>query len=409
MKKILYFLVLIVVIIASGLFITTQQSFKNLLVDSRQFLAGVFFVDSITEEEIKESFSEAQESADTKVRILIAAGHDETSPGTRYRNLKEVDLTALVAEQLYDLLSNRSEFETFLLRDSNGYTTEFKKHFEENKDKTLEYREAQKKIMDELIKNGQIIREQPYTRNSARSDVATRLYGVNTWANENDIDIVIHIHFNHYRDTKLNQRGEYSGLSIYVPESQYSNAKTSLSVTRSVYDQLTVFFAPSDLPLESSGIIEDQDLISIGSFNTLDSVSMLIEYGYIYEGQFTEPEVRDVAMRELAQQTYNGIMNYFNNKETSKDIIASLPFQWNRDLYVGTKYSADTYALQLFLTSQGLYPPKDKTKNDCPISGYFGNCTQASVKQFQKDNNIEPASGRFGILTRTKADELYTQ
>lgn len=263
--------------------------------------------------------------------------------------------------------------------------------------------------MDELVKNGQVTREQPYARNSARSDVATRLYGVNTWANENDIDIIIHIHFNHYRGTKLDQRGKYSGLSIYIPESQYSNANASRPVAQAVYDQLTMFFASSDLPLESDGIIEDQDLISIGSFNTLNSVSMLIEYGYIYEGQFTELEVRDTAVKELAQQTYNGIMNYFNGKEASKDIIASLPFQWNRNLYVGTKYSADTYALQLFLTSQNLYPPESKTKNDCPISGYFGNCTQASVKQFQKENNIEPASGWFGMLTRTKAEKLYAQ
>lgn len=46
--------------------------------------------------------------------------------------------------------------------------------------------------------------------------------------------------------------------------------------------------------------------------------------------------------------------------------------------------SKDILSLQMALYQEGLYPPADKTFDDCPINGLFGNCVFESVKNFQE-------------------------
>ena len=114
---------------------------------------------------------------------------------------------------------------------------------------------------------------------------------------------------------------------------------------------------------------------------------------------------RKIVLQEMASQTYFGIKKYFN-EIVEDDEIFVLPHRWDYDLKYGMQSSVDIFALQMFLNQQGFYPPKWSNLSNCPISGYFGSCTLKSVKEFQKNNNIEPANGLVGPLTREKLNEI---
>ena len=53
--------------------------------------------------------------------------------------------------------------------------------------------------------------------NSASKEASVRLYGITKWANENKIDLMMHIHFNDDANHSKNIAGKYSGFALYIP------------------------------------------------------------------------------------------------------------------------------------------------------------------------------------------------
>lgn len=381
---------------------------------SRNQTASVFFEDSVTELSLKDKYRAATRSNDKKVRILIVPGHDKESWGTQFNGLKELDLNLEVADKLYKLLSQEKNFDVRLSQTVSGYSPVFSSYFENNREGILKFIGDQKGLMEHYISAGKITRSVGVVHNNAATETAIKLYGINKWANENKMDVVIHIHFNDYPGRKMTQPGKYSGFAIYVPDSQYSNAKGSKSIAEAIHERLSTFYAQSNLPIEDGGeddedVIEDQELIALGSNNTLDGAGILIEYGYIYEPTFTEAKLRSLMLSDLAQQTYLGIMDFFKNTSVQKTKVESvlIPHEWHEDLEKGDEANPDVARLQAALMLEGVYPPPGKEKNDCGITGYFGPCTELSVKAFQEKHGIEPAQGFVGELTRRKLNEIY--
>lgn len=72
---------------------------------------------------------------------------------------------------------------------------------------------------------------------------------------------------------------------------------------------------------------------------------------------------------------------------------------FDADLRYGSS-GAEVFELQEFLTAQGVYTG--------PITGNFYSLTLAAVKAFQSKENVSPASGFFGPLTRAKANTLLS-
>lgn len=74
---------------------------------------------------------------------------------------------------------------------------------------------------------------------------------------------------------------------------------------------------------------------------------------------------------------------------------------FNVNLNTGSALKTEVVKLQNFLIGSGYLGAGYNT-------GVYGSLTQKAVADFQKANNITPASGYFGPLTRTVANSLYS-
>ncbi len=257
----------------------------------------------------------ARNPSEVPVRVLIVAGHEPTFGGTEYRNLKERDMTVQLSENLKKLLEKNRHYQVFVTRDASGWTETFSKYFA-TLDTISKWRTASVVDFSRLVEIGDIVKTHATVKhNKAPGNVALRLYGINKWANENDIDVVLHLHFNDNPRANTSKPGKYSGVSVYVPATQYGNSTVTKAVAEDVFERLTSYTTVSNLPVEAAGIISEPDLIAIGAHNTADAASLLIEYGYIYEAQFQNKETRDVALRDLALQTYLGLQDFFKEAD----------------------------------------------------------------------------------------------
>ena len=369
--------------------------------------ASVFFTESVTVEGLKAKHDKVTRGGG-KIKILIVPGHDNDSFGTTFNGVREADMTVFLGEELFRLFSLASEYEPVLVRDRSGYTPAFKDYFARDAASIRVFALGKKKIMYDLEKTGQVHRAESVVRGAALSEVVFRLYAINKWANENRVDIVLHLHFNDYPGRIPHRSGRYEGFSFYIPDSQYSNARASRAVAESLLLQLATFYSESNLPFENGGIVPDQELIAIGAYNTLDPASVLIEYGYIYETRFQDASIRAAFMKELALQTYIGVNRFFGKFEEAfrRYPTSFLPHEWRVPLAEGQYRNPSVLSLQAALFLEGVYPPGGD-KRACPITGSFGPCTRRAVAMFQQKYGIAPVTGHAGAATLAKLNERY--
>lgn len=278
--------------------------------DMRRAVAGVFFVDSITVGELKEAYAKALRG-EGKVKVLIVPGHDNKSWGTEYNGVREADLTVAAGEALAAQFAKNSAYDATLLRDKNGYLPAFETYFTEHKDVVSTEVVAKKKIMKDLLAAGSVERLDGVKHNKAALGVALRLYAINQWANENGFQLILHLHFNDFGGRTPRTTGKYTGFALYVPDGQYSNAKASYAVAEALFAEFSPLFQKSNLPKENAGIVPDQSLIAVGAYNTLNAVSVLIEYAYIYEAPLRTQAGRKEAIERYADTTFRGVERFF--------------------------------------------------------------------------------------------------
>lgn len=278
-------------------------------------LASLFFVQSIAVTDLHYKYSLAKEGGE-KVKILLVPGHEPSYGGTEFKGAKERDMAVDLAAKLSELLKNDDHFSVLVARDKTSWIPDLQTFFDTHETDIAEFTQSKKIEMASLMAAGKV---QAVTdgvvHNSVSKEVWTHLFGVNKWANDNQIDIVLHIHFNDNPRKIVSKAGAYKGFAIYVPEAQYSNATTTHAVAERLFSRLGTNFPVSTMPKEAGGIVEDQDLIAIGNANTVDGVSMLVEYGYIYENRFSTAAKRTATIDSLAQQTYLGIEDFFAEKQ----------------------------------------------------------------------------------------------
>ena len=112
----------------------------------------------------------------------------------------------------------------------------------------------------------------------------------------------------------------------------------------------------------------------------------------------------------MAFQTYLGLQDFFGidgDASFAYDTLM-LPFSWQKDLDKNSNNKKDILALQSALVLEGLYPPIDRSKNDCPRSGRLGPCTLDSLNKFQNKYNIKNEIDRVGDKTKEVLNQLYS-
>lgn len=301
--------ILLAIIVAAGFFGMEK------LQDKHSSKSELFF-EPKTAEFLKNKFLTAKEFPiiEDGVKILIVPGHDDNFYGAKFIDLLEKDLTAEIGEKLFEKLSGEAGLEVFLTRDSEKYHPVLENYFDKQSEQIEQFIWQHKKLTQELTEQKLMQENQIVSHNEAAGEVALKLYGINRWVGAQDFDLVLHLHFNDYPRKNHNVAGKYSGFSIYIPESQLSNHKISLEIAEHLRTHLEEFSEPSNLKIEKDVIIEDQELIAIGSNNTIKIPSILIEYGYIYEKQFVDPELREEAFEILTDKTVAGLLEFFQSQ-----------------------------------------------------------------------------------------------
>jgi N-acetylmuramoyl-L-alanine amidase len=250
------------------------------------------------------------------IKILLVPGHDNEVWGAQYGTMKEATMTLALATQIYNILKKDKRFEVHITRDGTpplSYTKEFADYFANYWSDIIAFEKNAKKLMQNDITNGSFVVEPNAPHHKVNSDVALRLYGFNKWADDNNIDAMIHVHFNDYPRPNKWTIGQYKGFAIYLPNGQFGNARESGQLAADIWTQLRKKYTTSTYPPEVGGLIPDQQLIAIGANSTLDASvrSVLIEYSYIYEKKFRTKVAREQAYKNMAQLTVAGIQNYF--------------------------------------------------------------------------------------------------
>lgn len=248
----------------------------------------------------------------TKVKIVIVPGHEPDFGGTEYRGLKERNLVVDLAGTLTHLLQGQPQYNVIQTRDGLDWSPIFKSYFANQWNAIAAWRAQSAQDFAQLTQTGAITTNVDLvSHNTAPADVALRLHGINKWSNENNVDIELHLHINDYPRTHTSKPGKYTGFVIYVPEKQFLNSTTTRALAEAIQKRLAEKFSQSNLPGESAGIAESQDLIAVGEYDSASAASLLIEYGYIYEKEFTDPTLREATLQTMAEQTYLGIQDFF--------------------------------------------------------------------------------------------------
>ncbi len=382
-------------------------------------LGVILFFPYPTGAQFQETFSPERitsEYGERPIRIMIVPGHDNEYSGTAFQDYREADLNLLLAETLFEKFNDNPKFLALTTRDftTGAYTTPLENYFTQNREEILTFATEQTLKVIDGVQSGTFQSKATNKHNFAGQDVRVRLYGINKWANLNAIDIVLHIHFNDSPDRRWDERGEYSGFAIYIPEPQFPNARLSKEIAKVVQDHLDDFVSPSDHHLEEKTLIESQELIAIGSNASRDGASLLIEYSYMYEPHIMQPQTRELIVPEMAHTTYQAIIEYFEGN-TNAHSTTLLPHIFTHSLKKGLRYDPDTLRLQRALTLEGLYPPQGKTIQECPVNGTFLGCTERAVIAFQekyKTNILTPlglthGTGYVGPSTLRQLNLLY--
>lgn len=275
--------------------------------------AAVFFSDSSTPKTLRDAYRDA-ERGKGKFKILIVPGHDDQFSGAQYGGVREADINLAAAKLLAEEFERDKNIEVRLVRTDAGYDQEIADYFLEEREEIFEYRASQMTQMAEHLDSGAVKSNVVVGHNFAQTEVAFRLWGINHWANEHDFDLLLHVHFNDVPRFDRSRPGWPTGFALYVPERQFSNAKGSMAVAEAIKESLSKSYRVSTLPGENQSPTEDQELIAIGSNNSLNASSVLIEYAYLYEPLVQNESLRSDTLERMARLTYEGVRDFLTNK-----------------------------------------------------------------------------------------------
>lgn len=274
--------------------------------------ALILVSEKATTQNISQIYSINQQNK--KIKLLIVPGHEPNAGGAdEFKKIKERDLNLQLSLLLKDDLSKNTDLEVILARDENGWNSDLENYVKTNEVEIMKWVSDMKKKMLAKVDIGEIELIDPNMKhNDAASTAVLFLYGTNKWIDKNNIDLVLHVHFNN--NPKINGKPNYAGYCMYVPEKQYSNSSSSKIFANYINEEISKIQKKSNMPQEKDTIIEDQQLIAIGNYDTLKIPSVLVEYAYIYEPIMTSSSTRNIFIEKAASSTATAINKYIEEK-----------------------------------------------------------------------------------------------
>ena len=172
-------------------------------------------------------YSVVSKTENKKIKILIVAGHEPNAGGAdEFKKIKERDLNLQLSNILKDKLLANPNIEIITARDNNGWNPDLKNYVETSSTTIMQWASDMKNKMMGKVDAGEIELIDPNMKhNPATSSAVLFLFGTNKWIEKNNIDLVLHIHFN--SNPKINGKPVFSGYCMYIPEQQYSNSSSS--------------------------------------------------------------------------------------------------------------------------------------------------------------------------------------
>ena len=249
-----------------------------------------------------------------KIKVLVVPGHEPNAGGAdEFKTIKERDLNLQLSEILKNDLSQNSNIEVILARDENGWNKDLENYVMTSSTTIMNWVLDMKNEMMSKVDAGIFKLINPDMKhNNATSDAVLYLYGTNKWIALNNIDLVLHVHFN--SNPKINGKPNFSGYCMYVPEKQYGNASSSRIFANYINEEISKIENKSTMPQEKDTIIEDQELIATGNYDTLKIPSVVVEYAYIYEPMMLSSSTRNIFINRAASSTAKAIENYIQNQ-----------------------------------------------------------------------------------------------
>lgn len=200
----------------------------------------------------------------------------------------------------------------------------------------------------------------------------------------------------YYSIFRANQFNSYSEPTRFALMPKNKNEETKLEVVPPVVQKNPIYVFPKPLQIGDNNIhVAHLQVL-------LASKASLYPEGFItgYFGPLTARAVQ--AFQKRYKFPVTGIADAATLKKLEKlssiEIIRDKATPYDnalaRDLTLGAS-GEDVSVLQQFLIRVGVYP-------EALITGYFGTLTRRAVQKFQQEQNIAPASGYFGPLTKKR-------
>ncbi|MFH1455141.1 MAG: N-acetylmuramoyl-L-alanine amidase [bacterium] len=245
-----------------------------------------------------------------KIKILIVPGHEPNAGGAdEYKAIKERDLNLQLSTLLKNDLVKNPNIEVIMARDENGWNPDLENYVKTNELAIMNWVADMKIKMLSKVDAGEMELIDPNMKhNPATSTAVLYLYGTNKWIEDNKIDLVLHVHFN--SNPKINGKPNFRGYCMYIPEKQYSNSSSSKVFANYLNEEISKIEKPSNMLQEKDTIIEDQQLIATGNYDTLKIPSVVVEYAYIYEPMMLSSSTRNIFIEKAASSTATAINNY---------------------------------------------------------------------------------------------------
>lgn len=240
-------------------------------------------------------------------KILLVAGHTATTKGAVYDQTTEYELNYDLLRKLEREVRSRG-FDVVITHKGDDYSPQFLEYFDQNEEQILDYRQNKKDAYDAQYPQGVVTNDTDH--NHASPIGVIQLYGVNLWATENNVDAVVHLHYNDYPGRPAGQRGVHSGFSIFAPLKTNDHFVESFKLAKSIEKNMLQSSKRSTVKNESAGVLESE-LIAVGQANSVTMPAVLIEGGFVYESKFTNPTQREIMLTKQARDIAEGIKQYF--------------------------------------------------------------------------------------------------